>query len=369
MGLSGYCKMLEGTSKAHRLSMRRQIVQEAQKEGIRPTANRYGMSKNTVKTWLRRFEEEGNKGLEDRRKGPKALWNKTPEAIEKKVIEARQQVPCYGPKRLKYFFDLPCSLGAIQRILKAHGLSRKHKKKYQKKNDLRAAKASLKSLTHLQMDVKHLSDITNYWGQRGPLNLPKFQYTVRDTKSGMLFLGFSTELSELNARTMINYVLTRLRAQMPHREIIIQTDNGVEFSGTTRHFERSTFSKLVVEHEAKHTYIPPGMCNANGDVESSHCLIEKEFFDLEKFTSREDFIHKAESYRLFFNLERPNFSKSGKPPWLVAHEDWPDSDIPIQACLTPTIDLDRVNTFFNTKEYNLKGQYSPVSAEFSISWK
>jgi molybdopterin-guanine dinucleotide biosynthesis protein A len=59
---------------------------------------------------------------------------------------------------------------------------------------------------------------------------------MRDTKSGMLFLGFSDELSELTDRTMVDYVLARLRKQMPDVEIIIQTDNGGEFSGTVRHF-------------------------------------------------------------------------------------------------------------------------------------
>ncbi len=56
-------------------------------------------------------------------------------------------------------FDLPSSVGAISRILKEKGLTRRKKKKYQKKNDLRAVKAKYKPFERLQMDVKYLTDI------------------------------------------------------------------------------------------------------------------------------------------------------------------------------------------------------------------
>jgi transposase InsO family protein len=137
----------------------------------------------------------------------------------------------------------------------------------------------------------------------------------------MLFVGFSDELSELTARTMIDYVLVRIRAQMPHHKIIVQTDNGVEFSGTTRHFERASFSQHLAKYHAEHVFIPPGMCNANGDVESVHNSIEREFFDLTRFASRRDFMQKVESYRLFYNLERPNSYKNMKSPWLIAQQE------------------------------------------------
>ncbi len=158
----------------------------------------------------------------------------------------------------------------------------------------------------------------------------------------MLFLGFSDELSELNARTMIDYVLRRLRSQMPDKKIIVQTDNGVEFGGTTRHFEKSPFCQAVQAHGGEHLFIPPKLCNANGDVESLHNLIETEFFDIAKFESREDFIRKAESYRLFFNLERPNSYKGGKTPWLIAQQDWADNDLASYAAIIETVDLDKM---------------------------
>lgn len=367
MGLNPHCMMMRDASKEHTFQVRKALVLEAQRIGIKPAMRKWGIARNTIRTWLRRFETMGNKGLADQRQGPKNIPHKTPKHIEQQVVNARLQVPCYGPKRLQYFFELPCSQGAIQRIIKAHGLVRKRKKKYQKKNDLRAHKAAWKAGTRLQMDVKHLYDIPNYWGLKRDLDipLPKYQYTMREVKSGMVFLGYSDEISELNARTMVDQFLQHLAKHLPFpiEELVFQTDNGVEFGGTTRHFERSPFTQFITSWGAKQVYIPPGNSNANGDVESFHDTIEEEFFDLTDFDSREDFMQKAESYRLFYNLKRPNYSKGGKTPALIAQEDWPDCDFSSFAVVFPTVDLDKLNISFTLNEYNEKGQDKAVFPE------
>lgn len=360
MGLSAYSIMMKSTPQEHLFQFKKQVVQWTQIHGIKPAVRKWGLGRNTIRRWQRRFKEEGNQGLHDKRKGPNHIPHKTPLSIEQEVISAREQAPCYGARRLKYFFDLKCSTGAIFRILKAQGLVKKKKKKYQTKNDLREAKAKYKAFGHLQMDVKYLRDIPNYWGQKKEFKLPHFEYTVRDTKSGMLFLGFSDELSELTARTMVDYVLARLRSQMPDHEIIIQTDNGVEFSGTVRHFEKATFSQQVERYGAKHVFIPPRMCNANGDVESIHHTIEKEFFDLTRFRSRDDFMLKVESYRCFYNLERPNSYKAMKTPWLIAQQDWPEQDVASHIAAIKAVDLDKITV----SGYNQRG---PSLADYSDS--
>jgi len=206
------------------------------------------------------------------------------------------------------------------------------------------------------MDIKYLTDIPPYWEQMQRLGLPKFQYTIRDVKSGMLFLGFADEIAESNARQMVEYVLGRLTPHLCGR-IFVQTDNGVEFSGTTRKIENNHFSAAVRSQHAEHVYIPPGCCNANGDVESIHATIEKEFYDLTTFASREDFLRKAESYRRFYNLKRPNYSKGGKTPWLIAQQDHPDSDFATTAQFINVVELGKSPTNFRTP---VGGQHLPV---------
>lgn len=347
MERTSYSTYSVGKGKEYPFEFKLDAVFAAVELGIKPTAKKFKISVNTVRSWLKRFKSNGKKGLEDQRRGPYHIPNKISPDDEERIISIRKRAPCFGPIRIKYFFNISYSLGAIQRVIRSHGLTRKRKKSYQKRRDLRAVKAKRASMTHLQMDVKYLNDIPNYWEQLKPLSLPRYQYTVRDTKSGMLFLGYSDELSELNARTMIDYVLNEMKLDLPFdiKELTIQTDNGSEFSGQARRIEKAPFVHMIEKiHGANHVYIRPGHCNANADVESSHELIEKEFFDLTRFHDREDFFKKVESYRLYFNFVRPNFYKGRKTPEEICRSDW-NTTVSYNYALIKTLNLDKISNF------------------------
>lgn len=345
VGFTTYTMGTKGTSKEHRLRIKQQVVRYAQEHGIKPSVRKFAISRNTIRTWLHRYECEGIKGLLDKRKGPNHIKHKTSLDIEKKVIAIRQHAPCYGAKRIKYFYEPGCGQSAIQRIIKENGLTRRSRKRYQKKQDLREVKALYRVFTHLQYDLKHLRDIANYWTQMKLMDLPRYQYTIRDTRSGWVFLGYSNELSELNARVMIDYVISFMKTTIPisSQDILVQTDNGAEFSGAGRRVKTATFVRALLEDlQVNHAYIPPGCCNANADVESFHNTIEKEFFDLVLANSREDFLRKVESYRIWYNLERPNFSKGGHPPLDIVDMEYSNEMQQGKLIRISTIDLDKI---------------------------
>jgi transposase len=359
-----YSTYVIGKGKEYSFEFKQDAVFAAQELGLKPAARKFKVSRNTLRAWSRRFDEKGKKGLYDRRQGPNYIPNKMPKEMEERIVNIRKMTKCFGPKRIKYHYQIPYSLGAIQRVIKSNGLTRKLRKVREKRRDMRAVKAKRASMTHLQMDVKYLTDIPNYWEQLKPLGLPKYQYTVRETKTGMLFLGYSDELSELNARTMIDYVLDEMKWDLPFdiSDLTVQTDNGSEFSGQARRIENAPFVQMIEKtHGANHVYIRPGHCNAQADVESSHQLIETEFFDLTRFVDRDDFFRKAESYRLYFNFVRPNFYKEGKTPQQICASDW-GSNTSYNLSLIKTVDLDRMSTF----SYQ-RGQSIPGLTDLTIS--
>jgi len=346
MERNSYSTYTVGKGKEYPFEFKQDAVFAAQELGIKPTVRKFKMARNTLKTWLERYSKEGKKGLIDKRQGPKYIPNKMPAEMEEKIVSIRQMTKCFGPQRIKYHYGIPYSLGAIQRVIRSHGLTRKRRKVREKRRDMRDVKAKRDSMAHMQMDVKYLTDIPNYWEQL-PLGLPKYQYTVRETKTGMLFLGYSDELSELNARTMIDYVLDEVKPDLPFdmSELTVQTDNGSEFSGQARRVETAPFVQMIEKtHGANHVYIRPGHCNAQADVESSHQLIEEEFFDLTKFADREDFFRKVESYRLYFNFTRPNFYKGVRTPQEICASDC-GSNASYNFSLIKTLDLDKISTF------------------------
>jgi hypothetical protein len=69
-----------------------------------------------------------------------------------------------------------------------------------------------------------------------------------------------------------------------------------------------------------------------------HRLVEDEFFDLESFAGRGDFLAKAQTYQLYFNLARPNSHKENQTPWQIIERLAPRT--PFQLCLLPPVSLD-----------------------------
>lgn len=127
------------------------------------------------------------------------------------------------------------SVGAIARILRQRGLTRKPRRRYQKKRDLREVKAKYQALSHHQMDTKRLYDIPRYWPQMKRFKLPRYQFTIRDTKSGALLLAFAHEASVKCALMAAERYLNQLaRYGIKPAELTFQTDCGPEFSGAMR---------------------------------------------------------------------------------------------------------------------------------------
>ena len=63
--------------------------------------------------------------------------------------------------------------------------------------------------------------------------------------------------------------------------------------------------------------IPPGAKTYQSDVETSHRLIEDEFYACRYFSSAQDFLKQAHQYQNHFNFTRFNTYKNGSPVQLL----------------------------------------------------
>jgi transposase InsO family protein len=135
-------------------------------------------------------------------------------------------------------------------------------------------------------------------------------------------------------------------------QVIIQTDNGSEFSGTeTKERDRGFKHTVDKVFKSRHRPIPPGCPNANADVETFHALVENEFFDLENFASREDFFGKISTYQFYFNYLRKNSYKGYTPVELI-RTALPDFDYNRYLSFPP-IDLDELLVKLFLKGYTM----------------
>ena len=290
------------------------MVKHAMKFGIAETARQFNSTRVTVRKWVNRFDGSLD-SLEDESKAPKRIPHKLTEEQKQELLEYRRRFPRWGPDRLKAQFNLQYSTRTIARVFRQHGLTNNRKKKYKQKRDLRETKKKLKPFEIIQVDVKYLDDIEEFYQDWRLLHLPRYEFTARDVRTGMTFFSYGYEKSNLNASYFVEYVLLHLkRFGFSCGKITIQTDNGSEFVSPPNSKKKSMFEKTVESFGAKLVQIPPASPTFNSDVETFHRLIEDEFYTTERFASRKEFLAKAFCYKLYFNLLRKNRYKNNQTP-------------------------------------------------------
>jgi len=349
-----YYQMIRGVSK---FDLRLQMVERSEEVGISQTAREYRTTRNTVRKWRERYRQEGLRGLADRSRAPQRIPHKTPKEMEDKVIELRRSHPAWGPERLKLQFELPISTKAIARIIRQAGLTRRRKKKWRKKRDLREEKKKLRALEFIQLDTKDLSDIEKYWPQMRRLGLPRYQLSARGVRIGGSWFAYAQENTTTNAALFAGYLLGHLKeCGVDLSQVILQTDNGSEFIGNPMKKGRSAFQEVLEGFGVKHARIPPSSPTWNSDVETFHGLIEDEFYEVEDYRDGGEFIGKAWAYQLWFNYKRKNRWRGRKAP-LEIFEEVPHGEISPKVFNLPPVIVDQLLPAWLEERESVQGGY------------
>ncbi len=306
-------------------TLRLRMALYAKDHGVKPAALAFKTTPKTVRKWLKRFDGK-LASLAERSRAPITRPRKLSAAAERKILDAKRAAPRFGAKRLKLEFELPHSVKAVRRVCRDHGLARRwRRKKPQTKRLLREVKKHWSFCQQIDVDTKNLCDIPEYWQPLKGLGLPQYQYTARDVTTGLLFLGYSNELSLSYATVFAERIIRHLQAcGVDLNGVTWQSDNGSEFIGSWQAKNDSAFTDAIQRVPGQvHRTIPPGQHRFQADVETVHNLMEQEFYETERFTSRDDFLAAAHHYQLFFDLARRNSAKEDKTPWQLVNEKLP----------------------------------------------
>jgi len=317
-----------------------QMVMHALEYGVKPAARLYATGPKTVRKWLKRFKVGGYQALADMSRWPRNSPKKTPQELTQKIVKLKAEYKRVGAEQVRILGSLVTSAKTMRKIWRENGVSsRQRRKKHVTKQNLREIKKQFALFERVCEDTKDLDDIPEYWTAMMRNRLPKVQYTFREVSCGVQFLGFADERSLTHSWLFANYVNEHLKKYgLIAKEGIRQTDNGVEYCGSWSAKEPSAYTLAIESAQLIHGTIPAGAHRFQSDVETVHNLIEAEFYEIENFTDRADFMKKANTYQLFFNLERPNTYKENKNPWQLAQEK--RSDITKEALMLPPVDLD-----------------------------
>ena len=326
---------------------RLRMVLRSFEANITKAAKEYDTTRVTVRKWKRLYELHGTKGLISKPRTPKKIPHKTPKSIEEEILRHRDVLPSWGPVRLKEDFNIAASTGAIYRILKQNGkIDKKRRRKHDIKRELSKIKLQLRSFQKIQIDVKDLSDIPKYYRSMRLNGLPRYQFTARDVKSGMLYIALARRHDCVNAANFLTLLAEHLREHnIDLNTVSIQTDNGSEFIGNWRMKGRSLFTHMSEKvFGMKHYRIPPNSPTYNSDVETTHLRIEKDFYKLEDLNSQDSLSIKVLTYLLYFNLLRRNKMKFNKTSLEMVSEELPD--IKKTIVQFPTIVLDDIGLYY-----------------------
>jgi transposase len=325
------------TSKDPRL-LRYRMVLSVERVGIKRTARVFKASRNTVRKWHRRWQSLGYRGLDEISRQPRHSPNAVPKAERATLVALKRRYKRMGADQIIVREHLTRSPRTIRKVWRQEGLSRRRRKKTQTKQNLREMKRRWRLFQQIGEDTKDLCDIPEYYLQMKALGLPTMQYTARDVTSGLLFMGFAQERSLTYATLFAHYINTSLKnCGVDLSQTMRQTDHGSEYIGSvTAKYVSSPYTRAIESLPGQtHATIPPGAYTYQADVETVHNLVEMEFYEIETFVGREEFLRKARTYQLYFNLLRPNSYKEGKTPWQLAKQK--DPKLPIKTAMIPPV--------------------------------
>ena len=303
--------------------LRKELVSYALTYGNKKAAQHFQTTIKTVRKWRKRWQEQKGIGLKDLSKKPqksprmmKMYWQFKIKALAEKATADNKRI---NGAMIKREYSIPYSAKTLVKYLKQYYKLPSKKTHREKKRDMREVKNKYRAFEKIQVDIKYLDDIPEFYHDFMQFHLPKHQITARCIRTGALFIGYTHQHSTTSTAIFIYRLLAHLkRYGTKPAEITIQTDNGTEFTAPWNSLKKTLFTKVIeLSYAATHKTIPVGAKTYQSDVESSHRLIEDEFYACRYFSSAQDFLKQAHQYQNYFNFTRFNTYKNGSPVQLL----------------------------------------------------
>jgi transposase len=293
---------------------RHQMVEHALKHGVSAASRVFNTTRKTVRKWVVAYKEKGFDGLKNQSRLGQNHPNKLSKTLEKKIIRYRERTHL-GAYFIKDRLGLKCSEKTIHKKIKQHGLVNKPKTKTRKKRDMSEMRASIAPFEKIQIDVKYLTDIPNYFKNWYFNGFPKYQITARDYKTGWTVIGYSMANDTTSVGIFVAYVLMVLTcAGVDISKISFQSDNGSEFRNSSTKGKLTLYEEILTLAGVKFRFIPVNKPTFNSDVESFHGRVEKELYDIDDFGCVKNMFLKSWFYMTRYNSERKNRNKDNLAP-------------------------------------------------------
>jgi len=287
-------------------------LQSGRSAGV--VAEELGVSRATVYKWWRRFQLEGEEGLNDRSSRPQRSPRRLAPAVEEAILELRRERKL-GPHRLAALTGRPRS--TCYQVLRRHRL---HRLDWLDRPTARIIRryerARPGELVHV--DVKKLGRIPEGGGHRGygrdrrrPTGKRgqgyEFVHSLVDDCSR---LAYSEVLADELGPTCAAFVRRAFAFLNQHgvRVERVMTDNAFNYR-----YSRD-FQTAITEVGAKHLRIPFYRPQVNGKVERFNRTLLQEWAYVRPYDSNHERLSSLTAWLHSYNWHRNHTALGGRPP-------------------------------------------------------
>jgi transposase InsO family protein len=292
------------------VEQRYRAVLEVLEEGVSVTevARRYGVVRQTVHGWLRRYAEDGMGGLADRSPRPASCPHQMPAPVEARIVAMRREHPGWGPSRIRWELEragvvpLP-GRSAVYRALVRHGLVQARKRRRRREDYRRWERPRAMDLW--QMDV--MGRVFLAGGTEVKI--------VTGIDDHSRFVVSAKAVMRATARPVCQALTEALRRHGIPEQIL--TDNGKVFTGR---FGRGPgpvlFDRICRDNGIKHLLTKPYSPTTTGKVERLHKTMRAEFFRAAdgQYATLAELQAALDAWVMDYNTARPHQSCGGRPP-------------------------------------------------------
>ena len=266
---------------------------------VSQVASKVGVSRQTLHSWLARYEEAGLEGLIDRSHRPASCPHQMPAEVEAALLELRRSRPYWGPRRLVYelakreVFPVPSESAAYRALVRA------------------------------QMIDPNLRDRRSRkwkrWERAVPMELWQMDvvggFPLADGTSAKALTGIDDHsrmcvCARLMIRERTRAVCDGLRAALgtygaPEQ---ILTDNGKVFTGRFNNPPVEVlFDAICRKHGIEHLLTQPRSPTTTGKIERFHRSMRAEFLSGRAvFTNLKVAQQAMDEWVEFYNTARPH---------------------------------------------------------------
>ncbi len=291
------------------VELRYQAVLEVVNQGATVTdvAVRFGVTRQTVHRWLRRYAAKGLAGLADGSEKPLSCPHQMAPEVEARIVELRRSNPGWGPRTILFRLEaervvpLP-GRSSVYRCLVRHGLIEPEARR-RKKADYKRWERS-RSMELWQMDVVGGVRLVNGWKAS----------IVSGVDDHSRFVISAHVVERATARPVCEALTKAMRSFGVPQEVL--TDNGKVFTGR---FGPGTgevlFDRICRENGIKHILTAPRSPTTTGKVERWHKTMRREFLNGKVFESIADAQAQLDVWVREYNYERRHQGIGDVVPW------------------------------------------------------